>query len=81
MKELEFSIGRNIGGGLLLVGLAPEPRFTGEGNPRIAPRQVPPVFSATLDIRICRRLGGSAGQLVALIIGSRCPQNEVEHHH
>lgn len=41
MKELEFSIGRNIGGGLLLVGLAPEPRFTGEGNPRIAPRQVP----------------------------------------
>lgn len=41
MKELEFSVGGSIGGGYLLVGLAPEPRFTGEGNPRPAPVQIP----------------------------------------
>lgn len=41
MKELELSTARSIGGGFLLVGLAPEPRFSGEGNPRVAPRQIP----------------------------------------
>ncbi len=43
MKELEFSVGRSIGGGFLLVGLAPEPRITGEGSPRLAPLQNPQI--------------------------------------
>ena len=40
MKELESSLGGAVGGGFFLVGLAPEPRFSGEGSPRVAPAQI-----------------------------------------
>jgi|GEM_PF-3113719 len=43
MKLLETSLGREIGGGFFQFGLAPEPRFSGEGNPRVAPSQIPPM--------------------------------------
>ena len=45
MKELESSMGKSIGGGFLPVGLAPEPRFSGEGSPRVAPSQIPQAVS------------------------------------
>lgn len=40
MKELESTLGRAVGGGFFLVGLAPEARFSGEGSPRVAPAQI-----------------------------------------
>ena len=45
MKELESSMGKSIGGGFLPVRLAPEPRFSGEGNPRVASLQIPQASS------------------------------------
>ncbi len=40
MKELESTLGSAVGGGFFLVGLAPEPRVSGEGSPRVAPTQI-----------------------------------------
>jgi hypothetical protein len=45
MKVLESSVGQSIGGGFLRVGLAPEPRVSGEGKPRVAPSQIPQASS------------------------------------
>jgi len=45
MKELEASVGKSIGGGFSPVGLAPEPRVSGEGSPRVAPTQIPQALS------------------------------------
>ncbi len=43
MKLIETSHTHKIGGGFSLVGLAPEFRFSGEGNPQSAPSQIPPM--------------------------------------
>ena len=45
MKELGSSMGKSIGGGILPVRLASEPRFSGEGSPRVAPSQIPQAAS------------------------------------